>query len=295
MGALREEIARVVELGDAVRRLEEGLSGVRAEERRLNEAFQRLEIAVDDLSKRSESRDQTVIYLEEQRQADNRRIAALEGETTELRKRIEATAAKMSLLEEAIQKQRTRIEDGLKTIGEFEQVIEELRVADFRRNQAMKKWEGQADEVHREMERLRAERQQFIQEHQNVKRALERLDAFQTRLEARLNEVAEMQRMAEDRLKRQWEEWQAAQEKERRRQELTVEERWRQQERTNQENTARLEDLVRRLSAHWEHIQATEDLLLAHAEALMETAHSQVENIRERIQVVREGGRSTSK
>ena len=45
--------------------------------------------SVSDLSKRSDDRVQAVTYLEEQRRADNRRIAELESETVELRRRLE--------------------------------------------------------------------------------------------------------------------------------------------------------------------------------------------------------------
>ncbi|HHH41799.1 MAG TPA: hypothetical protein ENK56_07310, partial [Chloroflexi bacterium] len=100
IGALRDELARLAEGQRPIPRLEESLAATQAEQRRLNEMVQKLETAVADLDKRSEDRVQSVIYLEEQRRADNRRIAALEVETTELRKRLEATSAKLPLLEE---------------------------------------------------------------------------------------------------------------------------------------------------------------------------------------------------
>ncbi len=259
IGALRDEVARVGEELRRVGRLEEGLAAVQAETRRLNEAQQRLEIATADLKKLGEDRVQAVIYLEEQRRADNRRITSLEAETTELRKRVEATDAKLLLLEEAVQKQRRTLEEGLKPIKEFEKVVEELRVADFRRNQEVKKWAGQAEEVRQEVERLREERQRFMEQYQQAKRALDTLTALQNRLETRQKETAEMQRLAEERLKRQWEEWQTAQEKGRRNWEVSAEERWRQQERFNNTVTKRLDTLAEmaklcgaQLTALWE-------------------------------------------
>lgn len=284
VGALRDEIARLQETVRAIQRLEDGLVGTQTESRRLNEALQKLEIAITDLRKRSEERVQAVVYLEEQRRADNRRIASLEADYTDLRKRIEGTSSKMAVLEEMVQKQRSRIEEGLKPIGEFEEVVEELRVADFRRNQAVKKWEGQVEAIREEFARLLAERQQFIQEHQEVKRALERLEMFQTRLETRQNEVAEMQRMAEERLKRQWEEWQAAREKERRHWELSHEERWEQQERTNKVLSQQVETALKVLRFHhtqfsalWEGRRADASRLLKAAQEAYEALTNEAE------------------
>ncbi|HIE38658.1 MAG TPA: hypothetical protein EYP77_06265 [Anaerolineae bacterium] len=291
IGALKDEMAHLTEATRQITRLGESLEAVQAEGRRLNEMLQRLESAVADLGKRSDDRIQTVTYLEEQRRADNRRIAALEAETTELRKRAEATDAKMLLLEETVQRQRARLEEGLKPIQEFEKVVEEMRVADFRRSQMMKKWEGQAQEIRQEMERLQAERQQFTEQYQRAKRALEGLEAFQDRLKARQNEVAEMQRLAEDRLKRQWEEWQAGWDKEYRRWELEVEERWKRQERTNKKHAARLEKLQEQAAVLWQHIQANQEALLARAHLILETSQSWIEDLQERIQAVRDSAR----
>lgn len=244
IGALKDEIAHIVEELRRIDRLKEEMTAVRAETRRLIDVQQHLEVAIADLKKYAEDRFPALVYLEEQRRADNRRITALEAEATELRKRTEATDAKLSLMEEAVQKQRRVLEEGLKPIKEFEKVVEELRVADFRRNQEVKKWAGQAEEVRQEIERLREERQRLMEQYQRAQRALDALSALQTRLETRQNETAEMQRLAEERLKRQWEEWQAAQEKQRRNWEVAAEERWRQQERFNATVSKRLDHLA---------------------------------------------------
>lgn len=244
IGALKDEIARIVDELRRVSRIEEELAAVQADARRLTDAQQRQEIAITDLKKQVEDRAAALVYLEEQRGADNRRIVGLEKELPELRQRMEATDAKLLPIEEAVQKQRRILEEGLKPIKEFEKVIEELRVADFRRNQEVKKWAGQAEEVRQEIERLREERQRLMEQYQRAQRALDALSALQTRLETRQNETAEMQRLAEGRLKRQWEEWQTAQEKERRNWEVTAEERWRQQERLNNTVGKRLDSLA---------------------------------------------------
>ncbi|MGQ9521492.1 MAG: hypothetical protein ACUVTV_02045 [Anaerolineae bacterium] len=259
IGALKDEIARIMDELRRVSRIEEGLAAVQADARRLTDAQQRQEIAIADLKKQAEDRAAALVYLEEQRRADNRRIVGLEKELTELRQRMEATDAKLLLIEEAVQKQRRILEEGLKPIKEFEKVIEELRVADFRRNQEVKKWAGQAEEVRQEIERLREERQRLMEQYQRAQRALDALSTLQARLETRQNETAEMQRLAEERLKRQWEEWQTAQEKERRNWEVTAEERWRQQERLNNTVGKRLDSLAAmvkfchsQLTAIWE-------------------------------------------
>ncbi len=284
IGALKDEIARVAEGLRPIPRLEESLAALRAEALRLTENQQRLEMAIADLKKQTEDRAATVVYLEEQRRADNKRITALEAELPELRRRIETTDARLPLLEEAVQKQKRYLEEGLKPVREFEKVVEELRVADFRRNQEVKKWAGQAEEVRAELERLREERQRLMEQYQRAQRALDALSALQTRLETRQNEVAEMQRLAEERLRRQWEEWQAAQEKARRNWEVSAEERWRQQERANATFTKRLDRLTAtaklcysQIAALWETRRADAVRTFAHTREAYEARVAEID------------------
>jgi len=214
-------------------RYDEELNALRAENQRLNEAIPPLGIAITDLSKRSDDRMQAVTYLEEQRRADNRRIADLESDTTELHRRIESLISKLPLLEEMVQKQGPRIEEAIQEVKKYDKPIEELRISDFQREQKMKQYLDQGEQVAQELERVRAQTQGFIEQQQLAKRALDRLKSFQARMEKRQNEVAEMQRVAENRIKRQWEEWQDKQEKQQKKRDVITEERWRKQEQVN--------------------------------------------------------------
>jgi hypothetical protein len=260
VGAIKEEIARLTEDVRLIPRLTERVDVMQAEERRLNENLQRIDAALADLGKRTEDRLQAVVYLEEQRRADHQRITSLEAEMPELRRRIETFGARLPLIEESVQKQRTRIEEGLKLIQDFARVVDELQAADFRRNQEVKKWLGQAEEARAEMERLREERQRLLIGHRDVQEALKRLEAFQERLETRQNEATEMLRVSEERIKRQWEEWQGKQEKEWRNWQVASDERWREQETKNNRLARRLESISDLLKLHQEQLDASWEL-----------------------------------
>ncbi len=252
---LADQLGSIEKRLQVLPRYDEELKARQAEDQRLHEALQRLSVTVSDLSKRSDDRVQAVTYLEEQRRADNRRIAELEQETTELRKKSEAQAAKLPLLEDKIQKHKKHIDEAVQQLKDFQKSIEEVRVAEFRREQATKKYADQAEQVRQEMEEWRTQTQRFTEQYQLNKRALDKLEGFQARLEKRQNEVAEMQRLAEDRLKRQWEEWQAAQEKEQKKRQILLDEQWRAQAAVNQEHADRLGRLEARATTHQTQIE----------------------------------------
>jgi chromosome segregation ATPase len=263
-------------------RYDEDLKIRQAEDKRLSEALQRLSVTVSDLSKRSDDRVQAVTYLEEQRRADNRRIAELEQDETELRKKGEAQAAKLPLLEETIQKQKARIDEAIQQTKEMQKPIEELRISDFQREQKMKQYLDQGEQVSQEMERIRVQTQGFVEQQQLVKRALDKLEGLQARLEKRQNEVAEMQRLAEDRVKRQWEEWQAVQDKEQKKRQILSDEQWRAQNALNQEHADHAGRLETRTATHQTQLEALFDMyrMDAHRElAAMQEAVEHAEQI----------------
>ena len=258
-------------------RYDDELRTCRAEDQRLSEALQRLEVAVADLDTRSDERVKAVTYLEEQRRADNRRITDLERDTTALHKRIETIVPKLPLLEETLQKQRTRIEEAIQETKKYEKPIEELRISDFQREQKMKQYLNQAEQVNEEMERIRTQTQSFLEHQQMVKRALKKLEGFQARLEKRQNEVAEMQRVASDRIKRQWEEWEEEQARQKKKQDVVTEERWRQQAQTN-------DAYVKHLKA----LRSTTELHQSQLDTLWETRRADATDVLKAVQDVYE-------
>ena len=97
---LNQQLADVDKRLRILPRLEERLQAREAGEQQLQTQAQQLTNSLADLSKRAEDRFQSVVYLEEQRRADARRIAAIEGDIPPLRKATDESIAKTVRLEE---------------------------------------------------------------------------------------------------------------------------------------------------------------------------------------------------
>ena len=290
-GAVADELGRLDKGLQNLNRIEEGVKARQAEDQRLNTAIQVMEADIKDLAARSDDRVQAVTYLEEQRRADNRRIAELEQETTELRKRVETQAAKLPLLEEAIGKHKAHFDKSLEQLKDFQSVIDEVRASEFRREQAAKKYVEQSEEVKQEMEEWRSQTQRFVEQFQQNKRSLEKLEGFQARLEKRQNEVAEMQRLAEDRAKRQWEEWQKARDKESKKRQLILDEQWQTQEKTNQDLTTQSKALGARTDTQQSLLENLYDLCRLDAHRELQAATEAVEKAEQSLSEAREAWR----
>jgi chromosome segregation ATPase len=290
-GAVADELSRLDKGLQNLNRIEEGVKARQAEDQRLNTSIQVMEADIKDLAARSDDRVQAVTYLEEQRRADNRRIAELEQETTELRTRVETQAAKLPLIEETVGKHKAHFDKSLEQLKDFESVINEVRASEFRREQAVKKYVDQAEEVKQEMEEWRSQTQRFVEQFQLNKRSLEKLEGFQARLEKRQNEVAEMQRLAEDRAKRQWEEWQKARDKESKKHQLILDEQWQTQGKTNQDLTTQAKTLGVRSDTQQALLETLYDLCRLDAHRNLQAATEAVEKAEQSLSKAREAWR----
>ncbi len=257
-----------------------------AGEMRLQSQYQQLAATVSELSKRIEERAQTLVYIEEQRRADARRITALEGALPPLSQSIKELERKQALLEDNLRKLPPRIEEVLQVAKSYEPRIEELRVADFQREQRMKQYADQAEQVKAEVARLVEQTQRYALLYNQNKQALGSLEAFEARLEKRQAEVAEMQRLTEERLKRQWEEWQAELARDWQKWMLAEEDRWRRrdlEEQRIQNKFAELDELneffYHNVVDLWDELRNTWDRWL---KAVQEAGRSNNESITQR-------------
>ena len=115
-------------------------------------------------------------------------------------------------------------------------------------------------------------------------RTLEEIKGFQTRIESRQAETSEMQRIAEDRLKKQVEEWQADQEKRWQRQMLAWSGQWQEHDRLHESWEARLEkteqilpEYARQFKVVWDGLEEISKLYLSTARQLVEAQQAVLE------------------
>jgi len=110
---INETLADLDKRTRALLRYEEQLQARAAGEQRLQAQLQTLNSALADLSKQVEDRLQAVVYLEEQRRADTRRLADLEGEAATLRQRLNELIPRQARLEDALRKLPAQINEAI--------------------------------------------------------------------------------------------------------------------------------------------------------------------------------------
>jgi chromosome segregation ATPase len=277
--ALTDHLHRLDRRLQALPRYDEQLNALNAEGQRLSEGYQVLSVQITDLSRRVEEEVKGIPYLEEQRRVDHHRIVDLERDVPQIVRRIDAVGARLPLIEDNIRKLGPRIDQAMVETKKYEKPIEELRASDFQREQKMKQYLGQGEAVNIELERVREQTIGFVEQQQEVKRYLKRLDSFQARHEKRQNEVTEMQRVAEERLRRQWDEWREEQAKFLRKGDVVARERWQRQDKTNDELEKRIRVFPPVLELHQQQLEALWDIRRDDATQILKAAQDVYDGI----------------
>ncbi len=270
--AIKEHLSRLEKELRVLPRYDERIGAREAEDERLARKVQAVEASLVDQEKRLEEPARAVSYLEERRRSDHRRLTEFEQEIPELHKKIDDLLPKIPLLEQKVQKQQARIDQAIQETRRYEEPIEELRISSFQREQKVQRYLDQGEKVGEELEKLRQQTHGFIERRQQVIRALGELEKFKARIERRQDEMMEKERVAEERVRREWEEWQTARAKQLKKQTLVAEQRWQEQERVDTKQDRRLEALEAVNPVYREQFRALWEAHRADAESLLSAA-----------------------
>ena len=226
-------------------RMEQELASRRAELQRLTQTLQVQGVRLEALSRTLEETHPRLTYLEEQSRQTLKRLAALEQEQIDQRKRLEGQAQRTTLLEEELQKRPRVLESIEARLGEILAQVEALRLADLEHVQAVRRLEQHVEERLARIEDYHAVLHHLQDLAREGRQALEGLSALREGWERHLMELSERFRLHEARLKQEWDEGQAAQERRFHQLNLLREERWAAHQREHRELEGRLEALER--------------------------------------------------
>ncbi len=235
--ALSRAIAEVRKELGRLRSIEEEQKIRKAEVQRLSELTIALRHDFTNLNKDIDERTRGLPYLIEQRNHDNRRIAQLQQENIELFKRLDAAANKLQALEYKLQKLEGSVQPIPETIEDLKrtqaQFIESLKLADADRQRQMAEWQEALEAQFALIEDQRKRFTEIAAMKDEIRRALVDLEKFRETLQREQEQVAALQRLAEERMKKEMETFLADNEKRWKKQLLEWQYRWDRQDQIN--------------------------------------------------------------
>ena len=167
-----------------------------------------LKFRVDEVARTKDDAVHALKAIEETRKNDLKRVADIQGEVTALRKRVDENRDKATITADSIRNVENRFTDLIASELERKQAqaafLEQQTLAQIDRDRAWKEWKEKYESFQKEAANLDIHIQNLDEALRGAKKAQETYLELNTKLERRINEVTEMQRLAEDRLRQEW-------------------------------------------------------------------------------------------
>jgi chromosome segregation ATPase len=146
--------------------------------------------------------------MDETRKNDLKQITDIQGELVALRKRMDENRDKYTMTTDSVRNVENRFKDLIASELERKQAqtafLEQQVVAQLDRDRAWKDWKEKYAAFQKESAGLDGYIQRLDDALRGAKKAQDTYLELNTKLERRINEVTEMQRLAEDRLRQEW-------------------------------------------------------------------------------------------
>lgn len=193
----------------------EPISGVRRsmqarveEETRLARLIDELRIKVQDMRRNEEEYSRTYRLIEDGRRQDSKRLVDLQGEVTALRKRADEQRGQGELLAANLRKAEARLNEIATVDAERRDALtgflEKQVLGQVEYERTWKEWQTRIETMDRRASEMEAQLISMDETHRAVKRLKESTDELIQRVERRVNEITEVQRLAEERFRQEW-------------------------------------------------------------------------------------------
>jgi chromosome segregation ATPase len=187
------------------------LPAMNVEKDRLSTTVASLQQRVEDLYKRLEEPDRRLAFLEEQRRTDSRRLSELESDLPEVRKSIESVKPKVQLIEDLSLRNERKVQEvqsgDRERREQIQQFIDQQTLLLQQRDQQIAEVLKRSTEFDEAMKRNMERFETWAEIYREMKRIVDDFERIGDRLERRIVEVAEMQRLSEDRFRQEWNDW----------------------------------------------------------------------------------------
>jgi chromosome segregation ATPase len=199
--SLGEEFKRVKDLEKSMKtRIEEEI--------RFNASLRETEKDISEIKQEYKEYLRYSRSAKEERQKEVKRITDLQGEQSALRKRVDEQRGLLDIVNSDYQKMKNRIQElesiRRDLIKEQETFLEEAALQNTERESTWKNWMTRFDSIEKQAQNLDEQMTKLDSTHRGVKRMQDELKDLSTLLDRRVNEITEIQRLADERFRQEW-------------------------------------------------------------------------------------------
>ncbi len=163
---------------------------------------------IDGVRIEEEEYTRTIRLLEDGRRQDAKRIVDLQGEVNALRKRMDDQRGQSEVINTNLRKLETRVNELIIVEGErrdtMSNFLDKQAVIQVERDRTWKEWQTRFETIEKQAVDIESQLVSLDTTHREVKRTQTTLEELTQRVERRINEITEIQRLSEDRFRQEW-------------------------------------------------------------------------------------------
>ena len=238
--------------------LKRGIQARVEEDTRLSRSIDEVRVRIDTIRRSEEEYTRTLRLIDDGRRQDAKRLTDLQGEVSAIRKHVDDQRGRMELTSTTLRKTDTRLNEIAMVDAERREALakflEEQALQQVERERVWKEWQARFESIEGQTADIELNLQTLDTTHRNVKRSQQALDELAAKVDRRLNEMTEIQRLAEERFRQEWITFKADDQKRWTNYTLTQEEQ-------RNESTRQYEKLAERVTHLEDSIQEIQDTL----------------------------------
>jgi prefoldin subunit 5 len=193
---------------DVLPKLEKGIQ-IRADDDVLiRRSVDELRGKIDEVRVEEQEYTRTFRLLEDGRRQDAKRIVDLQSELTAMRKRVDDQRGQTELLNTGQRKLDTRLTELVTVESERRDIItnflDKQALTQVERDRTWKDWLARFDTIEKQAMEIESQLLALDTTNRDVKRAQVIVEDLSQRVDRRINEITEIQRLSEDRFRQEW-------------------------------------------------------------------------------------------
>lgn len=205
---LENSLAEVRKALQDISKLEKGLQVRQEEEIKIRRLLDELRNRINEVRTEEQEYTRTYRLLEDGRRQDAKRIVDLQGETAALRKLLDTQRGQSELLNTNLRKLEARLNELVAVEAERRDAmaafLDKQALTQVERDRIWKEWAARFEMIEQQAIEIEAQLLSIDTTHRETKRAQSALEELSQRVERRMNEITELQRLAEDRFRQEW-------------------------------------------------------------------------------------------
>lgn len=259
MRALDTSLVELRKELEALPELRRGLKARVDEESRLAKMIDEVRGRIENIRRSEEEYTRSFRLLDDGRRQDSKRLADLQGEMAAIRKRVDEQRGQQELITSAMRKLETRLGEMASVEAERREAqakfLEAQALRQVERDRIWKEWAARFEEIENETADIETNIQALDATHRAVKHSQEVVEELSQKVERRITEVTEIQRLAEERFRQEWVTFKADDQKRWTNYTLTLEEQ-------RNETARQFERLIERVTQLEDNAQEVQDLIV---------------------------------